>query len=422
MKRKHQQFGFVIVVVLIAGCWLVPRLRAGAVDSESPATEGASAAGETLTLEVDADGGRVFHVSRDVQRRVGLRTEPLIEAEYQPNVIAYGRTIEDPGAVFTLRSPVAGYLRRANDGAWPGVGEVVTPRAVIGAVHPRLTTIERLDLNARLMQARANVDEFSARLVAAKSSYEHKKSLNNSEKLVTDRAIEAALANVKGEAARLAAAEQSVQMLSDLLSDSGQVNSEWPLVSEGAGVITDVYAHAGEVVEPGQALLKVLDTRRQMASVSVPTGAILAAPPTEATIEIMGLDSRVFPAKVRTAAQIDPTAPSGQRFLVSFDAGDAPIRPGLLVRATLALPGRSIQGVVVPRAAVVRMAGSAYVYLQTADERFARTLIDTVIPLEGGWFVSDDLAAGRRVVTVGAGTLLSEELRSQIDAEAEGDA
>ena len=102
MKRKHHQTGFVIVVVLMAGCWIVPRLRAGDVHDESSSDKGVMAARDSMTLEVDADGGRALHVSRDIQRRVGLETEPLVEAEYQPSVIAFGRTIEDPGAVFTL--------------------------------------------------------------------------------------------------------------------------------------------------------------------------------------------------------------------------------------------------------------------------------------------------------------------------------
>ncbi|MCB9853311.1 MAG: hypothetical protein H6819_09475 [Phycisphaerales bacterium] len=426
MKLKNAWIWTLLAVAIVAGIWAVPRYvidagRTGDSSIVNAASAAGDAPGEALNLERDAAGRRVFALGHDVQERIDLSTSPLVASEYLPHVTAFGRVVENPGSTFTLRSPIAGYLEQRDGDSWPRVGDAVSTHVELGSIKPRLTTVERFDLNSRLMQVRADVDEFTARLAAAQSSYEHKKSLNEGQKVVTDREIEAALANVKTEAARLAAAEQTLRLLTDTLAGNGNSANDIRLVSQRNGNVIDVYAQPGESVEAGQALLKILDSRQQLASVAVATGTVVDEMPIGANIRVVGLESRIFPGAIRSAVPAGAAGSNGQMFLVSFETADAPIRPGMLVQATLELQGTPVKGVIVPRGAVVRVGGAAYVYQQTGDGQFTRIQIDTDVPVEAGWFVSAGLSAGDRVVVVGAGTLLSEELRSQIEAEAEGD-
>jgi acyl dehydratase len=62
---------------------------------------------------------------------------------------------------------------------------------------------------------------------------------------------------------------------------------------------------------------------------------------------------------------------------------------------------------------VVRQSGKAWVYVQTADDLFARREVVLEEPTAEGWFTRS-LAGGNRIVTIGAQTLLSEEFKSQI--------
>ena len=67
---------------------------------------------------------------------------------------------------------------------------------------------------------------------------------------------------------------------------------------------------------------------------------------------------------------------------------------------------------IVPRAAVVRMEGSGWVYvLQGNAEDFVRVAVPLDRPAGDGWFVTNGVTASNYVVVTGAQMLLSEELK-----------
>jgi multidrug efflux pump subunit AcrA (membrane-fusion protein) len=67
-----------------------------------------------------------------------------------------------------------------------------------------------------------------------------------------------------------------------------------------------------------------------------------------------------------------------------------------------------------PRAAIVRLHGQAWAYVQTDEQTFIRRQVPLDQPAEGGWFIPGGFEPGERVVVGGAQVLLSEELKSQI--------
>lgn len=77
--------------------------------------------------------------------------------------------------------------------------------------------------------------------------------------------------------------------------------------------------------------------------------------------------------------------------------------------ATATNPDAPVQGALVPAAALVLVAEDAWVYVERAPGRFSRERLDTTHPLPGGYFVTARLV-GTRVITAGAGMLLSREL------------
>jgi len=75
-------------------------------------------------------------------------------------------------------------------------------------------------------------------------------------------------------------------------------------------------------------------------------------------------------------------------------------------------------GVLVPRAAVVRTNGAAWVWIRQSVDHFERRRIEPVLRAEEGWFVTTGLRSGDAVVVSGAEALLSLE---QGAAEVEDD-
>jgi hypothetical protein len=94
--------------------------------------------------------------------------------------------------------------------------------------------------------------------------------------------------------------------------------------------------------------------------------------------------------------------------------------PGLIpgINLPVFLPsGPARDGVIVPHSAVVWWQGKAWCYVEESPGRFTRTTVATSNPVANGWFVTEQIDAKARVVTTGAQTLLSEEFRSQIQAD-----
>jgi hypothetical protein len=69
-----------------------------------------------------------------------------------------------------------------------------------------------------------------------------------------------------------------------------------------------------------------------------------------------------------------------------------------------------MKGLIVPTPAVVWSEGKAWVYQQTATDRFARRAVPTDIPVKRGFFVTEGFSPGDKLVVQGAQALLSEEL------------
>ena len=93
----------------------------------------------------------------------------------------------------------------------------------------------------------------------------------------------------------------------------------------------------------------------------------------------------------------------------------ARLTPGMSLTAFVPTGEPARAGALIPRAAVVRAGGLAWVYQQTSPEEFSRREITLDRPLESGWFVSSGIAAGDPVVIVGAQQLLSEEFKGQAE-------
>ena len=135
-----------------------------------------------------------------------------------------------------------------------------------------------------------------------------------------------------------------------------------------------------------------------------PVGARLVLPGTSAPLEARFLGR---------ATTTDPQM-QGEGFLFTATNAAGRLAPGLALTGFLQLPGAPLRGVVVPKAAIVRAAERAWVYVQTGDTAFQRRELALDRPVGEGWFVTGGLAPKDRLVVTGAQTLLSEERKTQI--------
>ena len=358
-----------------------------------------------------AEGEMIIRIAQPVQDRIGLRTAVVEQASLAPELIAYGRLEEDPSHSFTVRSPVAGTLHSTRS-PWPSIGQTLTSGEVLGSVEPRIAPTDRVTLTNQLAAARSDASSAAAAEEAARAAYGRARVLNADAKNVSDRVVEEARSKFETERARLEAARETVRTIESSLQSGGPAGST-PLVLQSQGTVVEIMAQPGESVEAGTPLLRVSRLDRLVARIDLPIGETLPSGAAIARIVPAGQEHQPMEAeRIATAAVVDQKAP-GQAFLFRLRESRFGLRPGLAVTAYLPTGAAKRAGVTVPTAAVVRLSGKAYVYVQSAAEQFTRKEIRTGTPVASGYFIGNQLPPGTRIVVAGAQTLLSEEFKPE---------
>lgn len=255
-----------------------------------------------------AGGNVVVTLDRDTQARIGLKTEVVGSETIYPEIAAYGRLQEDPGASFVVRAPVAGMLRNIDSRDWPHLGESLAEGKPFGIVEPRLVPFERVDLGSRVTNAMADAEASQASLDASRAAYERIKALNARDKNMSDRAVREAEARVKADEARLNAARKIVAQLEAAARAQAGGAGPVPLLAR-AGEVVEIFAHPNESVESGQQILRAVRFDSMLARVDLPAGEAADARISLARIVPVGHDDRqVRGVRVSLASTIDPDA------------------------------------------------------------------------------------------------------------------
>jgi hypothetical protein len=242
----------------------------------------------------------------------------------------------------------------------------------------------------------AAIDLMKARTTARASltEYERLRQLNQEGKNASDKAVEGARATSENDAAAVKNAEQSLA----ILRNSSRLH--WgPVVANW--------------LEQGSPQLDALLAQRAFLLQVTGTASDAFVTPQRATVQYA--DGTHSSARlVSVLPQLDPRlqAPS-LLYIVATHPG---LTPG--INLTVYLPsGPARIGAVIPSSAVVWWQGKAWCYFEESPGKFTRTTVATSNPVANGWFVTEEIDHGARVVTLGAQTLLSEEFRSQIQAD-----
>jgi hypothetical protein len=242
----------------------------------------------------------------------------------------------------------------------------------------------------------ASTDLAKARATASASlaEYERLRQLNQDGKNASDKAVEAARAVSENDAAVAKNAGQTLTILKDSTRlHWGPVVASW--------------------VERGSPQLDALLAQRTflLQVTSASSGSFTV--PQRATVQYS--DGTHSSARLLSVLpQLDPRlqAPS----LVYSVAAHSGLIPG--INLAVFLPsGPEQNGWLIPSSAVVWWQGKAWCYVEESPGRFTRRAVATSSPVASGWFVTEGIDPDARVVTVGAQTLLSEEFRSQIQAD-----
>lgn len=261
-----------------------------------------------------------------------------------------------------------------------------------------------VDLRARYQAAVAETQVVRAAMENARQEFQRLSLLNKDNRNVSDRVVQAAEAQLKGDGARLAAAETQVAGIRDNLRQQwGATLADWAMQPTA-----------------GEPLRRLLQYQDALVKVTLPFDVGPDAK-TRLLVAPVGAQGREAAAQfVSLSPQVDTTI-QGKTWFYRAPADN--LRAGMRLSARLARPDAALQGVIVPHSAVVWFSNKAWVYQKVAAEKFVRREISTEIEANqatvNGWFNTAGIVEGDEVVTSGAQLLLSEELKFQIKDENE---
>jgi hypothetical protein len=151
--------------------------------------------------------------------------------------------------------------------------------------------------------------------------------------------------------------------------------------------------------------------RTVLVRVTFPLGSFTA--PRSLIISRLGQEGKSWTANTVWDAPADPSIP-GHGVFALVDGSD--LAQGERVTASLPV-GTAQPGILVPADALILGESDAWVYLQTGDNTYLRTRIDMSRPMDKGYFVSQGIKSGEKVVTSGAGQLYAHEINPSTEAE-----
>jgi hypothetical protein len=152
---------------------------------------------------------------------------------------------------------------------------------------------------------------------------------------------------------------------------------------------------------------RLVSGKSVLVRVTFPAGSVLTRLPASLTVARLGDSAKTWTTSRIWQAPADPALP-GTGFYAVVDGSDLAQNEHV---SALVFDGPSQAGVLVPASALVMGDGANWVYRQNGDNHFVRAPIATDKPVGEDYFVANGagLAAGQKVVTAGAGLLLSRE-------------
>lgn len=280
------------------------------------------------------------------------------------------------------------------------VGITVTPlkgltsREQVMAPAIVLSGQELIIARTNYVAAKTNLEKLRANTEVAQQEYDRLNNLYHDQQNASQKDLQASQGALRSDKADATAAKQDLSLQALAARQSwGDVVAKW-------------------VVDDAPQLERILDQHDLLVQVIVPTRTFSTAP-TTISLEIAG-SAQFEGTLISSFPRVDPRIQGVSLLYITHEHPG--LAPGLNLVARMPV-GRSMRGVLIPQSAIVWWQGNAWVYQQTAPGRFVRRLVPTDMPLATGVFISTGFSPGDQIVVRGAQALLSEEFRSQIQAE-----
>lgn len=278
-------------------------------------------------------------------------------------------------------------------------GKLVERRVDLGDRVRRGQMLARLDAgDAELAAAAATAQRAAAEadLALARAEYERARSLAE-KKFVSGTVVDTRHAQWQAAAARL-------DQLRAQASVAGNQVGYTTLHADRDGVITAVPGEAGQVVSAGQAVVRIADPAEREVLIHVPESRIGGVRPGRpALVRPWATPETTLAGRVREVAASADTAT--RTFAVRVAVPEAGAALALGTTAAVGFPDETRDALSVPLAAVLERDGRTQVWTVGSDDKVVAKAVEIGPFSDDAVRVRSGLAAGDRVVIVGAHAL-----------------
>ncbi len=361
----------------------------GAVDGFEVEVYPSAEAAEAAHEEGDEGG---ISLLMEQQWRVPFATALAERGEIAPGHEIAGELGVPPSGLAHVHAPVGGRVMAGTSG-FPLPGQSIAAGQELATLAPTPGSPESAS------RAEAQVVDAEVELEDARAALERAERLL-AEHAVPERQVAEAQRRVRAAEASIAAARRASALYSSASRGTGR--GTWRITSPIAGVLDEVRVSPGEAVEANELLFRVIDPRERWLTAFVPEAwASQIRPDGPVSFRLLG-EERARPlegALVAVSSAVDERART-VRVIWSIREPAPELRVGAAVRVTIPT-GDAEAGVVVPRAALVDVAGRRVLYVQRSGEDFEERAVRVGADDGARVLVREGLAEGERVVTTG---------------------
>ena len=279
-------------------------------------------------------------------------------------------------------------------------GKIIERKVDVGAIVKKGQILARLDAadsNLGASAAMADVRVAEANRALAKSEVERQRQLVD-KKFISQSALDRYEAELKTADARVNQAKAQAAV-------SGNQSRYTALVADRNGIVTQIRAEPGQVVETGEMIAQVVDTTQIEVLVAVPESRVAKIKVGDvATIKLWSDREKTYSGKVR---EIAPAANSATRAFdvrVAFIDADETVKLGMT--AGVRLEGDAPASIIIPSGALTQLNGKNSVWVIDINNLASSREVTAGQYTEEGVTITSGLQAGELVAIAGVHTLI----------------
>lgn len=270
------------------------------------------------------------------------------------------------------------------------VGDVVKKGQVLARIDPTDSQLSTQAARANVVSAQANYD-------LAKAEVERQRELLK-KKFISQSALDLQEAQLKTTAARL----KQVKAQAAVSNNQSRYTA---LVADRDGVITQIQAEPGQVVEPGQLIAQIVDQSQLEVLAAIPESRVDNVKVNDVvTIKLWANQKNLYQGQVR---EITPAASEATRaFDMRVTILDADKNVKLGMTAGVRFNADDAEKMIIPSTAVTQHEGKRVVWVIDDQEVASRRVVETGQFTEYGVEIKSGLSVGEMVAIAGVHTLL----------------